>query len=97
VQLDLDHPDLSQPHVTSLDLAPHSQWLEVLDLPRGRRASLSLAQLGVHVNEKLRVLSIAPMGGPVLVEAAGSTIAIGRSLAARIRVRMVNAPNGKDV
>jgi Fe2+ transport system protein FeoA len=29
------------------------------------------------------------MGGPVLVEVAGATIALGRSLASRIQVRVI--------
>ncbi len=82
------HP---QPTVTSLDQAPHSEWVEVLDVPRGRGASRHLRQLGVCANEMLRVLSTAPLGGPVLVDVGGSTVAIGRSLASRITVRLVGA------
>jgi Fe2+ transport system protein FeoA len=93
VQPDADK-NRPEPSIISLDRAPHSEWVEVLDLPRGRRASRSLAQVGINVNEKLRVVSAAPWGGPVLVDAAGSTVAIGRSLASRIKVRVVDS-NGK--
>lgn len=79
----------SQRTVTSLDRAPRSEWVEVLDVPRGRRASRHLGQVGICVNERLRVLSTAPWGGPVLVDAGGTTVAIGRSLASRIRVRLM--------
>lgn len=82
--------------VVSLDRAPRSEWVEVLDVPRGRRASLSLGQVGVCVNERLRVLNTAPMGGPVLVDAGGTTVAIGRSLARRITVRLMGCTHRGD-
>ena len=77
--------------VTSLDRAPRSEWVEVVELPRGRGALRHLIQLGICVNEKLCVLSVAPLGGPVLVQAGGSTVAIGRTLARRIRVRLAGS------
>ncbi|MGA7560502.1 MAG: FeoA family protein [Terriglobales bacterium] len=82
--------------VISLDRAPRSEWVEVLDVPCGRRASLSLGQMGVCVNERVRVLSTAPMGGPVLVDAGGTTVAIGRSLARRITVRLMGHTHSGD-
>ena len=88
------NPDL--PESVSLDLAPHAEWVEVLDVPRGRRASRSLAQVGINLHEKVRVVSAAPWGGPLLVDAAGSTVAIGRTLASRIKVRVVRG-NGEGV
>jgi Fe2+ transport system protein FeoA len=78
-----------QTAVSSLDRAPRSEWLEVVEVPPGRRASRSLGQVGVSVNGKLRVLSAAPLGGPILVDAGGATVAIGRSLARRITVRLL--------
>lgn len=87
------HP---QQTVTSLDRAPRSEWVEVLAVPRGRRASRSLGQVGVCVNERLRVLSTAPLGGPVLVDAGGTTVAIGRSLASRITVRLMGRTHRGD-
>jgi Fe2+ transport system protein FeoA len=77
--------------VTSLDRAARSDWVEVVDLPRGRRASRHLGQVGICVNERLRVLRTAPLGGPVLVEVRGTTVAIGRSLASRITVRLMGS------
>jgi Fe2+ transport system protein FeoA len=79
----------SGPTVTYLDKAPRTGTVEVLDLPHGRRAARSLEQVGIRVHQKLRVLRAAPMGGPVLVEVAGATIALGRSLASRIQVRVI--------
>jgi Fe2+ transport system protein FeoA len=81
----------SDPGIISLDLAPHLVWVEVLDLPRGMRASRSLSQLGINLHGKLRVVSAAPWGGPILVDAAGSNVAIGRTLASRIQVKLLNS------
>ena len=88
--------EATEADVISLDVAPHAEWVEVLDVPRGRRAARSLSQLGINVHETLRVLSAAPWGGPVLVSAAGSTVAIGRTLASGIKVRVIHG-NGKGV
>jgi ferrous iron transport protein A len=71
---------------TCLGRAPLRKWLVVIEVPQGRGAARSLAYLGVLVNEKLRVRSAAPWGGPLLVEVGGTTVAIGRSLASHIKV-----------
>jgi ferrous iron transport protein A len=91
VRPDADISTRPQRLVTSLDRAPRSEWVEVVELPRGRGASRHLRQVGICVNERLRVLSTAPLGGPVLVEAGGTTVAIGRSLASRITVRLMRS------
>lgn len=75
--------------VTGLDRAPRRRCLEVVEVPQGRGVMRSLAQLGVFVSEKLRVRSAAPWSGPILVEVGGTTVAIGRCLARRIKVRLV--------
>jgi Fe2+ transport system protein FeoA len=80
----------SQATTTFLDCAPRRTYVEVVEVPRGRRAGRVLAQVGILLHEKLRVRSAAPMGGPILVDAGGATIAIGRGLASRIRVRLLN-------
>jgi ferrous iron transport protein A len=72
-----------------LDRAPIDKYMEVVEVPQGRGVARSLAQLGVSVTERLRVRSAAPWGGPVLVEVGGTTVAIGRGLARRIKVRLI--------
>jgi Fe2+ transport system protein FeoA len=79
-----------QTTTTFLDCAPRRTYVEVVEVPRGRRAGRVLAQVGILLHERLRVRSAAPMGGPILVDAGGATIAIGRGLASRIRVRLLN-------
>ena len=51
---------------------------------RGLRAKLN--QYGLHTGDCIRLLRAAPLGGPLLVEANGREIALGRSVAERILV-----------
>lgn len=89
-------PIQREPEVILLDRAPMDNFLEVVEVPQGRGVARSLAQLGVSVTERLRVRSAAPLGGPVLVEVGGTTVAIGRSLARRIKVRLVRRRTRDD-
>ncbi|MBI3646679.1 MAG: ferrous iron transport protein A [Acidobacteriales bacterium] len=84
------------PPITHLDRAPRRKWLEVIEVPQGRGASRSLAHLGVVVSERLRVRAVAPWGGPILVDVGGTTVAIGRCLASRIKVRLVRRDRAGD-
>ena len=96
VQEAVPPPMQPEPEVLLLDRAPANKFLEVVEVPHGRAVSRSLAQLGVAVSERLRVRSAAPWGGPVLVEVGGTTVAIGRGLAHRIKVRLVRRRKKDD-
>jgi ferrous iron transport protein A len=85
-----------KPALLQLDRAPQHQWLEVVEVPQGRGAARSLAHLGVLVKERLRVQSAAPWGGPVLVEVGATTVAIGRGLASRIKVRVLRREPSRE-
>lgn len=52
----------------------------------GRRLLDKLIQIGLHPGDSLRVLRIAPMGGPMLVEINGREVALGRGVARKILV-----------
>ena len=49
----------------------------------------SLNELGIHPGDRIRVLRRAPFGGPLLIETRGAQVAIGRQLAERIRVEVL--------
>lgn len=73
----------------SLDrVAPYSE-VEILSLPNDASQMRTLEQLGVREDERGRVRSAAPMGGPVLLEIGGSAVAIARGVAKKIRVRVL--------
>ncbi len=48
-----------------------------------------LRQLGLVPGDSLRVLRHAPLGGPLLVEVNGRSVALGREVAARIEVEEI--------
>lgn len=73
----------------SVDRVPSGARAEVLAVTNERDTNRRLAQLGILVGAKLRVLRSAPMGGPVLLEVQGSTVALGRGLARRVAVRVL--------
>ena len=72
-----------------LDRVPSCARAEVLAVTNDRDANRRLAQLGILVGAKLHVLRSAPMGGPVLLEVQGSTVALGRGLARGVSVRVL--------
>ncbi len=67
-----------------------SSTVLVLAIAGGRGASGALAQLGIRPGETLNVRRTAPLGGPVLVEGPGGTVAIGRGLARKVKVRVLS-------
>lgn len=71
---------------TTLDRLSATARCEVLEITGGCEACRRLGPLGIFPGAVLFVRRAAPMNGPLLVEVAGSTVAIGRGLARRIRV-----------
>lgn len=71
--------------------------INLLNVPNGKRARLisvgarlqnKLMQYGLHSGDFVRVLRIAPLGGPLLIEANGREIALGRAVAEKIFVEV---------
>ena len=67
----------------------------LLNVPGGEQARLvsvsdrllrKLKQYGLHIGDTLRVLRSAPLGGPLLVEANGRELALGRAVAENLFV-----------
>jgi ferrous iron transport protein A len=52
----------------------------------GMRLEHRLRQLGLVPGDSARVLRHAPLGGPILVEVEGRSIALGRGVAAKVIV-----------
>jgi ferrous iron transport protein A len=63
--------------------------VQVAEIVAGQTATRQLSQLGIRTGSLLSVQRSAPLGGPILVESSGSTVAIGRGLAHRIAVRIL--------
>jgi len=56
----------------------------------GMRLEHKLRQLGLIPGNQARVLRHAPLGGPILVEVEGRSIALGRGVAAKVVVVETN-------
>lgn len=82
-------PSAADAAATTLDRVRSGRRAEVLEIVGGCEACRRLGPLGVFPGAELCVRRAAPLGGPVLIEVGGSTVAIGRGLARRIRVRML--------
>lgn len=54
----------------------------------GRKMTSKLQQVGLYPGDRLQVLREAPLGGPILVQAGGREMALGRGVAARILVEV---------
>jgi len=50
------------------------------------KANARLLRVGLYRGDRLRLLREAPLGGPLLVDAGGREIALGRALADKIIV-----------
>ena len=68
----------------------------LLNIPVGKRVRLApidssnlqarLRQVGLYAGDCIRLLRIAPLDGPLLVEAHGREIALGRQIVGQILV-----------
>lgn len=56
----------------------------------GKRLNGTLRQYGFYPGEQIRVIRIAPFGGPVLVEINQREVALGRTVAGKVLVELVS-------
>ena len=72
-------------NMTTLLEVPINENVRLASIPGGR-LNTKLSQVGLYPGDCIRVLRVAPLGGPLLVEAHGREIALGREVAAKILV-----------
>ena len=70
----------------ALDTVGVKRRARVIMIEGGHRVRAHLNTLGIHIGDWLTVVERAPFHGPVLVEVNGSRLALGRGIAAKIRV-----------
>ena len=68
--------------------SPIGKKVRIIDFTGGRRVSYKLRQLGLAPGREVKVLRYAPLGGPVMIDLEGRSIAIGRGIAARVQVEI---------
>jgi Fe2+ transport system protein FeoA len=61
--------------------------VEIISCKGGRGISSKLRQLGLMPGDRITVIQRAPFNGPLLVEANGRTVALGRGVAGKIEVK----------
>ena len=61
--------------------------VEIVSCKGGRGMSSKLRQLGLMPGDRITVIKRAPFNGPLLVEANGRTVALGRGVAGKIEVK----------
>jgi len=75
----------------ALDSVDIKRQVRVMTIDGGHRVRAHLNTLGIHIGDWLTVVERAPFRGPVLVEINGTRLALGRGVAAKIRVEMDGA------
>ncbi len=84
-----DSPEIAASAPVPLDSLTPQARAEIVALPEGHGAARRLAELGIFIGGQVKVVRIAPLSGPVLLEVRGSLVALGRRLAHRIVVRVL--------
>ncbi len=65
---------------------PAHKSVKVVNISGGKNSRTTLAQLGVGIGSTILIRRNAPFSGPLLIENNGTSIAIGRGIAAKIMV-----------
>jgi len=67
---------------------PKGKTVRIIEFNGGKGVSFKLRQLGLTSGKEVKVLRHAPLGGPIMIDVEGRSIALGRGIAARIKVEM---------
>lgn len=68
---------------------PAYKTVKIVNITGGKGSRRQLAQLGIGVGSIITIKRNAPFAGPLLIDNHGSSIAIGRGVAAKIMVEEV--------
>ena len=63
--------------------------VRILDYSGGKGVAQKLRQLGLTPGREVKVLRFAPLGGPIMVDVEGRSVALGRGIAARVQVESI--------
>lgn len=69
--------------------APKNIPLNIINYTGGKGVDSKLRQLGLCPGRVVKILRYAPLGGPVMIEVGGRSVAIGRGIAAKIKVEKI--------
>jgi ferrous iron transport protein A len=69
--------------------SPIGKTVRIVDFSGGKGVSFKLRQLGMCPGRKVKVIRYAPLGGPVMIDVEGRSVALGRGIAERVRVEKI--------
>ena len=69
--------------------APKNQTVIIVEYEGGKGVGFKLRQLGLCPGREVRVLRYAPLGGPVMIDIGGRSVALGRGIADRVKVEVI--------
>lgn len=67
---------------------PKGKTVRIIEYNGGKGVRFKLRQLGLTPGKEVKVLRHAPLGGPLMIDVEGRSIALGRGIAARIKVEI---------
>ena len=73
----------------TLDQARANSTLKITSISGGWGVRQNLNEVGLHVGDSIRILRKAPFGGPLMIAHHGAKVAVGRQLAAKIKVEVI--------
>lgn len=74
----------------TLNEVPVGKDVKIIDFKGGIQFKLKLSKMGIDKNSILKIKRNALFSGPIIVEAMGREIALGRRIAQRIQVEVLN-------
>jgi len=81
--------DINDSMTTLLQVSPGVS-VRVVSFNGGKKLRAKLIQYGIYPGDRLHLLRVAPLGGPLLVECNMREIALGRGIADKIVVEIVD-------
>mgnify|MGYP005847350255 CR=1 FL=1 len=75
--------------ITTLERVKEGMSAVVRQVYGGHRLRQRLSGLGIHVDDRLKVLRTGFLGGPVLIEIHGTEVGIGHGMAEKIEVEVM--------
>lgn len=87
IEKEIEKPVYKKGVVSLSDLRP-GQTGEIVSIETGYRAKRRLEDMGLTPGTRIRVLRLAPFGGPIEISVRGSRLVVGRGMSKRIFVKV---------
>lgn len=75
--------------------APCNLMLEIKSLASGPAWEKRFESIGIRKGRRMRKIACQPFGGPIVIEVEGSKISLGRGIASKIEVEVIEASSTK--